>query len=326
MGDTIRAQRVKYGMTEKQLAKKTGCAESFIKDVESGRRIPSDDVARRLLKAMGVTDAPGTELDAAAEPEMQPRPKPRPYIIPVPENEPAPTQKQQEAQQASNDAWLDALGGVVKRVPVIDEKGLAIDHVLFPIVGGKIEGGAPDKVLMYRCPDNALSGFRVFAGDLLLVVPEKNPVDDALIEQLLRAAMCAPTAMNSQPWSFVVVRDPAKIKALGDAMPATRCGNGAQAVIVVCGTLDNGLAQKEYWITDCSLASANILLAAKALGLGAIWTAGWPVAERVAHLRRILNIPATHMPLNVIPVGYAAENPPPKNKWKPERIHRDGWV
>ena len=51
----------------------------------------------------------------------------------------------------------------------------------FPIVGGKIEGGAPDKVLMYRCPDNALSGFRVFAGDLLLVVPEKNPVDDALM-------------------------------------------------------------------------------------------------------------------------------------------------
>lgn len=100
---------------------------------------------------MGVTDAPGTELDAAAEPEMQPRPKPRPYIIPVPEDEPAPTKKQQEAQQASNDAWLDALGGVVKRVPVIDEKGLAIDHVLFPIVGGKIEGGAPDKVLMYRC-------------------------------------------------------------------------------------------------------------------------------------------------------------------------------
>ena len=70
----------------------------------------------------------------------------------------------------------------------------------------------------------------------------------------------------------------------------------------------------------------RLLLAAKALGLGAIWTAGWPVAERVAHLRRILNIPATHMPLNVIPVGYAAENPPPKNKWKPERIHRDGWV
>ena len=137
MGDTIRAQRVKYGMTEKQLAKKTGCAESFIKDVESGRRIPSDDVARRLLKAMGITDAPGTELDAAAEPEMQPRPKPRPYIIPVPENEPAPTKKQQEAQQASNDAWLDALGGVVKRVPVIDEKGLVMDHVLFPIVGGK---------------------------------------------------------------------------------------------------------------------------------------------------------------------------------------------
>ena len=106
----------------------------------------------------------------------------------------------------------------------------------------------------------------------------------------------------------------------------SECSGTKGGEYLVSGTLDNGLAQKEYWITDCSLASANILLAAKALGLGAIWTAGWPVAERVAHLRRILNIPATHMPLNVIPVGYAAENPPPKNKWKPERIHRDGWV
>lgn len=150
-------------------------------------------------------------------------------------------------------------------------------------------------------------------------------VTDEQIEKLLRAAMCAPTAMNSQPWEFVVVRDPAKIKALGEAMPATRCGNGAQAVVVVCGTLDNGLAQKEYWIVDCSLASQNLLLAAKALGLGAVFTAGWPAMERVAHLRRILGIPSTHMPLNVIPVGYPAENPPPKNKWKPARIHKDQW-
>lgn len=181
MGDTIRAQRVKYGMTEKQLARKTGCAESFIKDVESGRRIPSDDVARRLLKAMGVTDALGTELDAAAEPEVQLRPKPRPYIIPVPENEPAPTQKQQEAQQAANDAWLDALGGVVKRVPVCDDQGVVIDHVLTPIVGGKIEGGAPDKVLYYRCGDNSLRGFRIYAGDLLLTIPAGKPEDDQLM-------------------------------------------------------------------------------------------------------------------------------------------------
>ncbi len=181
MGDTIRQHRTKYGLSEKQLAKKTGLSESFIRDVEQGRRIPSDDQARRMLKACGVTDSMSTEIDTASEPEVKLRPKPRPYIIPVPENEPAPTPEQRQAQAESNDAWLDALGSVVKRVPVLDEKGLVIDHVLFPVTGGKIEGGAPDKVLVYRMENDALSGFRIHAGDLLLVVPEKNPVDDAFM-------------------------------------------------------------------------------------------------------------------------------------------------
>ena len=179
LGETIRAARVKAKMTEKALAKKCGMSEKVIKDIEAGTRIVTDDQAQRILKLLGVANPISTELEVAAEPEVKLRPRPRAYVIPEPETEKvAPTKP--ESDQAT-DAWLDALGGVVKRVPVIDEKGLAIDHVLFPIVGGKIEGGAPDKVLMYRCPDNALSGFRVFAGDLLLVVPEKNPVDDALM-------------------------------------------------------------------------------------------------------------------------------------------------
>lgn len=181
MGDTIRAARIKYGMTEKQLAKKTGLAESFVKEVESGRKIPSDDQAKRLLKAMGAESPVSTELETAAEPEVALRPRPKPYIIPVPENEPEPTPQEKAAQQASNDAWLDALGGVMKRVPVMDEAGMVVDHVLYPVVGGKIEGGAPDKVTLYRCPDNSLSGFRIFAGDLLLVVPEKKSLDEAFM-------------------------------------------------------------------------------------------------------------------------------------------------
>ncbi len=181
MGDTIRQSRVKYGMTEKQLAKKTGLAESFVKDVEAGRKIPSDDQARRMLKAMGITEMVGTEIDSANEPEVRLRPRPRPYIIPAESDKPAPTAKEAEAQMASNDAWLDALGGVVKRVPVIDENGLVIDHMLFPVTGGRIEGGQPDKVLLYRCPDEELRGFRVHAGDVLLVIPDKTPMDDAFM-------------------------------------------------------------------------------------------------------------------------------------------------
>ena len=69
----------------------------------------------------------------------------------------------------------------MRRVPVIDGNGLVLDHVLTPVVGGRIEGGAPEKVMYYRCPDDMLRGFRVYAGDLLLVVPEGKPLDEQLM-------------------------------------------------------------------------------------------------------------------------------------------------
>jgi len=153
-------------------------------------------------------------------------------------------------------------------------------------------------------------------------------VSDEMIEKILKAGMSAPSAMNKQPWEFVVVRDAAKLKALGDALPYSRVGNGAQAAIVVCGDLDNGLPGRgrEYWIQDCSAVSMNILLAAKALGLGAVWTGVYPGEDRVAAVRKILEIPEGFMPLNVIPIGYPAESPAPKDKWNPAKVHRDGWL
>ena len=154
-----------------------------------------------------------------------------------------------------------------------------------------------------------------------------KPVADADIEKLLRAGMCAPSAMDRRPWEFIVVRDKAKLAALGSRLPYSRCENGAQAAIVVCGNLDNGLPGrgKEYWIHDCSAATMNILLAAKGLGLGAVWTGVYPGEDRVAVVREVLSIPEGYAPLNVIPLGYPAENPTPKDKWNPAKIHIDRW-
>ena len=177
LGDSIRAARLKAKMTEKALGKKCGMTESVIKEIESGRRIVSDEQAQRILKLLGADSPVSTELDVAAEPEVKPRPRPRAYVLPLSPESP----QQESAARESSDAWLDALGGVVKRVPVSDEQGVVIDHVLTPIIGGKIEGGAPDKVLYYRCPDNALRGFRVYAGDLLLTVPASKAEDDRIM-------------------------------------------------------------------------------------------------------------------------------------------------
>ncbi len=177
LGDSIRAARLKAKMSEKALGKKCGMAESVIKEIESGRRIVSDEQAQRILKLLGASSPVSTELDVAAEPEVKLRPRPRAYVLPLSPESP----QQESAARESSDAWLDALGGVVKRVPVSDEQGVVIDHVLTPIIGGKIEGGAPDKVLYYRCPDNALRGFRVYAGDLLLTVPASKAEDDRIM-------------------------------------------------------------------------------------------------------------------------------------------------
>ena len=154
-----------------------------------------------------------------------------------------------------------------------------------------------------------------------------KPVSDADIEKILKAGMCAPSAMDRRPWEFIVVKDKAKLAALGSRLPYSRGGNGAQAAIVVCGNLDNGLPGrgKEYWIHDCSAATMNILLAAKGLGLGAVWTGVYPGEDRVAVVREVLAIPEGYAPLNVIPLGYPAENPTPKDKWNPSKVHHDKW-
>ena len=101
----------------------------------------------------------------------------------------------------------------------------------------------------------------------------------------------------------------------------------AALAIVVCGSLDNGLPGrgKEYWIHDCSAAAMNILLAAHGLGLGAVWTGVFPGEERIAAVREILAIPDGYAPLNILPIGYPAEDPAVKNKWNPAKIHADRW-
>ncbi len=182
LGDTIRAARLKAGMTPKALGKKCGVAESFINDVEMGRKIVSDDQAQRILKVLGVKNPVSTELEVAAEPAVELRPRPRPYVMPVQtEPEKKPTKEEIHETQAATDAWLDALGGVVKRVPILGSDGVVIDHRLLPVIGGKIEGGHPDKVVYFRQEDDSMRGFRIYAGDLLLTIPCPTPVDDAVM-------------------------------------------------------------------------------------------------------------------------------------------------
>jgi len=147
------------------------------------------------------------------------------------------------------------------------------------------------------------------------------------IDTLLRAAMAAPSALNKQPWAFIVITDETLIAQLGEALPYSRCSNHPACAILPCGDLSKTIEGEmaAFWINDVSAATENLLLAAHAMGLGAVWTGLHPDMTRVALVQEILGLPEHILPLCVVPVGVPAEQPAIKDKFLPENIHYNGW-
>jgi nitroreductase len=151
-------------------------------------------------------------------------------------------------------------------------------------------------------------------------------VEKEKLDRLLRAGMAAPTAVDRQPWSFVVVTDRKTLDTLRDGLPYAKMLGKAGAAIIVCAIPEKAFEKKvEFAVIDSSCASENILLAAEALGLGAVWTAAYPYQDRMGIVRKTLNIPDDVIPLNVIPIGYPTGVDKPKDKYKPDNIHWEKW-
>lgn len=151
---------------------------------------------------------------------------------------------------------------------------------------------------------------------------EARKVENEKIEKMLRAAMAAPTAMNKQPWHFVVVDKRDVLDALAEVNPYAKMLKKAPLAIVVCGDTDNMIegGGRDFWIQDASAATENLLLAAHAMGLGAVWTGAYPSEERCKGISVALSLSDNLIPLNMIVIGYPAENPQPKEKFKEENI------
>jgi nitroreductase len=154
---------------------------------------------------------------------------------------------------------------------------------------------------------------------------ESKKVPDALIEKIIAAGTAAPSARNEQPWHFVVITDRALLEKIPTFSPYASYAKDAPAAILVCGDISlekiNG-----FWMQDCSACIQNMLLAAHGLGLGAVWTAAYPLEDRVEGYKRLLGISKTEvLPLALVILGYPAQKVPPEDRFKKERIHRNGW-
>ncbi len=150
-------------------------------------------------------------------------------------------------------------------------------------------------------------------------------VSDEFQSALLHAGMSAPSGVNKQPWEFILIDDPEILKQLADALPYAKMTAQAPMAIVVCGNSERFLDGDDstLWEQDLSAASENILLAAHALDLGAVWTCLYPHQDRMQAASSILNLPDNIIPFNLIPVGYPAKTHAPINKYHPDRIHHN---
>ena len=149
-------------------------------------------------------------------------------------------------------------------------------------------------------------------------------VSDEIVEELLKAGMAAPSAGNEQPWEFIVLRGKEIMKKITEVHPYSQMLLNTDVAIVVFGD-ESKEVFKGFWVQDCSAAAENILVAAEDKGLGAVWLGVHPMEDRVGAIKEILNLPASVIPLSIIPVGYPDEERKPSDRFNKARIHHDRW-
>jgi transcriptional regulator with XRE-family HTH domain len=152
IGDKIKAARLNAKMNEKQLGKKIGVNESFIKDVEAGRKIINDKIMDKLSQVLN-TDLNDITMNFEEQEEIQQEEKRANRV---------------ELKQV-NEVWDDAFGSLLKTIPVYGyDLNKVIEKRQLPVIGNKIEGFTKDKVLFLKIQDDDLIGSRIAKGDIAL--------------------------------------------------------------------------------------------------------------------------------------------------------------
>jgi nitroreductase len=151
-----------------------------------------------------------------------------------------------------------------------------------------------------------------------------RPVEEDQIRSLLEAAMSAPSSNNRQPWQFVVIDDRSLLDAIPTFHPYSKMLMEAPLAILVCGDLQRA-GGGESWIQDCAAATQNILLAARALGLGSVWLGVHPAEDRVEGMVKLLDIPEGVIPFSLVALGATDADQQPVQRYDTERIHQNRW-
>ena len=145
-------------------------------------------------------------------------------------------------------------------------------------------------------------------------------ITDEQIKIILEAAMMAPSACNSRPWEFIVVKDRQKLDEIRKIHPYTGMLETASIAIIMCALPETQTApiMSGYYPQDCGAATQNILLQAMEFGFGTCWCGVYPKEERIAEIRNIFGMKS--LPFNVIAIGVPDEDPNPRGSYDESKV------
>jgi nitroreductase len=157
-------------------------------------------------------------------------------------------------------------------------------------------------------------------------VYQNRGIDREIVRDLLEAAMAAPSAVAKDPWEFIVLTDKKRLATVAEALPNGKMLTDAPLGIIVCGDMQRAHSgELSYLIQDCSAAIQNLLLAASMLGLGACWLGVHPRPDRIAHIRKVFDLPESVLPIAAIAIGYPAETKEPRTRYNLDYVHNESW-
>jgi nitroreductase len=144
----------------------------------------------------------------------------------------------------------------------------------------------------------------------------KDPIPDGVLEDILEAAIAAPSSGNLQNWEFVSVSKPDGKSRLAEAAMGQDMIEQAPLSVVVCSNLKKvgrygARGETLYSIQNTAAATQNLMLAAWSMGIGSCWIGAFDEGG----VREVLALPEHVRPLTIVPLGYPAERTGKPQRW-----------
>lgn len=152
-----------------------------------------------------------------------------------------------------------------------------------------------------------------------------RPVPEEVMKKILLAAMRAPFAGVEPLWHFIVIDDPGILSHIPAISPYRERSAPIPAAILICIDRPSLPEDLSLGVQSCAAATENMLLAAHALGLGAVWTTIYPYTDRMLGFANLFSIPDNVSPFALITIGYPAVQPKTEHHYNKGRVHRNRW-